>query len=166
MYELKFSLETLSPIVITAMSNSTVMTKSHDEISGSIIRGLLASRYVTEKKLGDSAYKDAAFRKIFYGGLKFITATPAVSDKRSFILPLSLQRGKKGTDDNNFAKDLFIENPIGYKTFRGYGIVDGDKIFCASKEFPARAKKGIFTTMKLLTKDRNFTVRLSVMRTT
>ena len=141
MYELKFSLETLSPIVITAMSNSTVMTKSHDEISGSIIRGILAARYVTEKKLGDSAYKDAAFRKIFYGGLKFITATPAVSDKRSFILPLSLQRGKKGTDDNNFAKDLFIENPIGYKTFRGYGIVDGDKIFCAS------VKKNIFMHM-------------------
>lgn len=134
MHELKFSLETLSPVVVTAMSNSTVMTKSHDEISGSMIRGILASRYVEEKNLGDSAYKDSTFKELFYGDIKFLSANPEISGARSFVLPLSLQRGKKGTPDEKIIADLLnVENPpIGYKSLRGYGIVDGNEIFTAS----------------------------------
>ena len=51
MYRLNFKIETLSPVVISSMSNSTIMTGSHSEISGSIIRGVLASKYVAEKNL-------------------------------------------------------------------------------------------------------------------
>lgn len=35
MHVLKFSIKTLSPVVISADSNSVLMTESHDEISGS-----------------------------------------------------------------------------------------------------------------------------------
>ena len=142
MYEIKFSIKTLAPVVVSAASNATLMTKSHDEISGSMIRGLLANRYIKEKNLG-KAYEDKNFRKLFYGGLKFMSATPAIADKRSFVLPLSLQRGKKGTDAEKNVQDLLSveKTPAGYKSLRGYGIVDGDKIFTAS------VKKNIFMHM-------------------
>ncbi|MBQ9486601.1 MAG: hypothetical protein IJU91_02215 [Selenomonadaceae bacterium] len=134
MYELKFSLETLSPVVISAGSNTTIMTKSHDEISGSIIRGVLASRYVELKKLGNTAHEDENFRKLFYGDLKFLSATPELLGKRSFILPLSLQSGKKGTDTEKDVQDLLKvpKTLAGYKNLRGYGITDGEKIYKAS----------------------------------
>ncbi len=134
MYQLNFKIETLSPVVISAMSNSTLMTGSHSEIGGSIIRGVLASKYVAEKNLGDRAHADKNFTELFYGGLKFLSANPAVKNSRSFILPLSLQRGKKGTNDAKNIADLLTEKtpPAGYKSLRGYGTVDGDKIFTAS----------------------------------
>lgn len=143
MYQLKFSLETLSPVIVSAMSNSTIMTKTHDEISGSIIRGVLASKYVDEKKLGNNAHKDSDFRKLFYGDLKFLPANPEIFGKRAFVLPLSLQRGKKGTDDANKVQDILSEkNPLkGYKSFRGLGSVTGEKI---SK---AEVNKNIFMHM-------------------
>ncbi len=136
MHEIKFSIKILSPVVISAASNSTLMTGSHDEISGSVIRGVLAERYVREKDLGSTAHSNENFQELFFGGLKFISATPAISGKRSFTLPLSLQRGKKGTDDAKIVQDLLTEkNPAqGNKSLRGYGIVDGEKIITASVE--------------------------------
>lgn len=134
MHVLNFSIKTLSPVVISADSNSVLMTESHDEISGSIIRGVLANRYIREKNLGDKAFADKNFLELFYGNVKFLSATPAISNKRSFILPQSLQRGKKGTADEKKVLDLMDneKTPAGYKTLRGYGIFDGDKIFTAS----------------------------------
>lgn len=142
MHELKFWIKTLSPVVISAASNSTLMTESHDEISGAAIRGVLATRYVSEKNLHGTAHADKNFLELFYGNLKFLSATPEISGKRSFRLPLSLQRGKKGTDDEYKVCDLFKDTPPkGYKSLRGYGIVDGEKIFTAS------VKKNIFMHM-------------------
>ena len=136
MYEIKFVIKTLSPVVISAASNPTLMTESHDEISGSIIRGLLANRYIQEKKLGNKAHEDETFQKLFFGDLKFLSAMPAIKNQRSFILPLSLQRGKKGTANAKNVQDLLSvkKTPAGYKSLRGYGIVDDDKIFTASVE--------------------------------
>lgn len=143
MHEINFSIKTLSPIVISAASNATLMTKSHDEISGSMIHGIFANRYIKEKNLGNKAHKDKNFRELFYGGLKFLSATPVIFESRSFVLPQSLQRGKKGTDDEKNVQDLLSveKTPAGYKTLRGYGIIDGEKIFTAS------VKKNIFMHM-------------------
>ena len=134
MYRLNFQVETLSPVVISSMSNSTIMTGSHAEIGGSIIRGVLASKYVAEKNLGNTAHADKNFTELFYGGLKFLSANFGIEGKRTFTLPLSLQRGKKGTPEENRILDLLTveETPPGYKTMRGYGAVDGGKIFSAS----------------------------------
>ena len=143
MHEINFSVKTLSPVVISAASNSVLMTKSHDEISGSVIRGVLAARYVQEKNLGNKAHADKDFQQLFYGGLKFLSANPAVKNSRSFTLPLSLQRGKAGTADAKNIKDLFSnkETLKGYKSLRGYGVIDGKNIFTAS------ADKNIFMHM-------------------
>lgn len=133
MYKIDFEIETLSPVIISSASNSTVMTSTHSEISGSIIRGVLAKKYIVEKNL-QTPHLDENFKKFFCGNLKFLSATPKILNRRSFILPLSLQSGKKGTDDANKILDLLTvqEIPKGYKSFRGYGIIDGKKIFKAA----------------------------------
>ena len=142
MHEIKFSVKTLSPVVISAGSNSTLMTESHNEINGSIMRGVFAHRYIKEKNLGDKAFADKDFFELFYGNLKFLSATPAIEGKRSFVLPQSLQRGKKGTEDEKKIADLLKDTPpAGYKSLRGYGIIDGDKIFTAA------VKKNIYIHM-------------------
>lgn len=132
MHRIKIFLRTLSPIVLSTASNSTVMTETHSTISGSIIRGVLASRFVKVKNLVDEAH-DKSFREIFFGGLKFLPANPAIKDKRSFVLPLSLQSGKAGTPDGDKVKDLLDgkDPPLGYKSFRGFGVLDGRKIYSA-----------------------------------
>ena len=119
MQKICFEIETLAPIVISSASNSTVMTSTHSEISGSIIRGVLAKKYIAEKNL-QTPYLDTDFKKIFYGKLNFLSATPKILNQRSFVLPLSLQSGKKGTDDANKILDLLTEKniPQGYKNFR------------------------------------------------
>lgn len=130
MHTISFEIETLSPVVISSASNSTVMTSTHSEIGGAIIRGVLAKKYISEKNL-KTPYLDEEFKKFFYGDLKFLSATPKIFNRRSFILPLSLQSGKKGTPDENKISDLLNDGeiPKGYKNFRGFGIVDGKKIF-------------------------------------
>lgn len=130
MKRLIFSIQTLSSIVLSSTSNSTVMTETHSAFSGSIIRGILATRFVEVKNLDKTAHEDADFREIFYGGLKFLPANPAINNRCSSILPLSLQKGKDGTDDAVKIQDLlFDETPRqGYKGFRGFGLIDGNKI--------------------------------------
>ena len=130
MHKISFEIETLAPVVISSASNPAVMTSTHSEISGSIIRGVLAKKYIATKNL-QTPYLDADFKNIFYSKVNFLPATPKILNQRSFILPLSLQSGKKGNDDANKILDLLTEKniPQGYKNFRGFGIVDAEKIF-------------------------------------
>ena len=132
MHKLKFSIKTLSPIVLTSTSNSTVMTETHKAFGGSVIRGILASRFVESQNISDEAHNET-FREIFYGGLKFLSANPEVKGERSFVLPMSLQKGKAGTSSENSVKDLLIEKepPRGYKTFRGFGVLDKEEFYTA-----------------------------------
>ena len=87
MRRLKFSIWTLSPVVVTSTSNATMMTDTHTAFSGSIIRGIMASRFVEVQKLDDEAH-DAIFREIFFCGLRFLPANPEILGERSFVLPL------------------------------------------------------------------------------
>lgn len=129
MYQLKFSIQTLSPVIMSSMSNSTVMTKTHSEFSGSIIRGILASRYVKEQKIKNNAHEDSQFIKLFYGDLKFLPANPECQGQRSFVLPLSLQQAKAGSKSNDIQDMLTAESPKkGYKSLRGYGIIEDKTI--------------------------------------
>ena len=133
MHRLIFSIKTLSPIVLTASGNSTVMTKTHSTFSGSIIRGVLASRFVEVQKLGKAAHEDSDFREIFYDKIKFLPASPEIKNQRSFVFPKSLQRGKAGTPDGDKVKDLLATDtaPRGYKTFGGLGVLVDKKFYTA-----------------------------------
>ena len=142
MNRLKFSIKTLSPVVLTSTSNATVMTETHSEFGGSTIRGIFAARFIEVQKLQDAAH-DKTFREIFFGGLRFLPSTPEILNRRSFVLPLSLQRGKAGTGDDDKIQDLLnAESPQkGYKSFRGYGTLVDEKIFSA------RVKTNVFMHM-------------------
>lgn len=142
MHRLNFSIKTLSPVVLTSTSNATVMTETHSEFGGSIIRGIFARRFVEEQKLKDEAH-DQTFRDIFFSRLKFLPAMPEILGKRSFVLPKSLQRGKAGTGDGDKLQDLLEDKApkAGYKSFRGYGtLLDG-------KFFTAQVKTNMFMHM-------------------
>lgn len=130
MHRLELFIKTLSPCVITSTSNATVMTGTHKDFSGSIIRGILASRFVAIQKLTDEAH-DKTFRELFFGGLKFLPANPEIFGKRTFVLPLSLQSGKAGTPDGDKIQDLLGDEKSrrGYKSFRGFGVLADGKIF-------------------------------------
>ncbi|MBQ3452126.1 MAG: hypothetical protein IJG32_07660 [Selenomonadaceae bacterium] len=132
MHKLEIIIKTLSPCVLTSTSNATIMTGTHSAFSGSIIRGILASRFVTVQKLTDEAH-DKTFREIFFGGLKFLPANPEIKNQRSIVLPLSLQSGKAGTPDGDKIQDLLGDEKSrrGYKSFRGFGVLDDGQIFRA-----------------------------------
>ena len=154
MHRIEIFLRTLSPIVLSSVSNSTIMTQTHAAISGSIIRGVFATRFVRVKKLEDEAH-DKNFREIFFGGLKFLPANPEILNNRSIVLPLSLQSGKAGTPDGDKVQDLLGDEKTrsGYKNFRGFGVLDGKKIFSA------QVKKNMFMHMSRSDEDERLTGR-------
>ena len=128
MKQLKFAIRTLSPVIMSSMSNSTVMTATHSEFGGSLVRGVLASRFIDMQKLAN-VHKDRKFLQLFYGGLKFLPATPDCNGARSFVLPLSLQRAKAGSQTVEVQDLLTTPAPkTGYKSLRGYGVVSDGKI--------------------------------------
>ncbi len=133
MHRLKFSIKTLSPTILTSENNS---------FSGSIIRGVLASRFVEVQKLKDEAH-DKTFREIFFGDLKFLPANLEILNQRSFVLPLSLQKAKAGTSDDDKVFDSFKAKNLlrGCKNFRGLGVLVDKKIYSA------QVKTNIFTHM-------------------
>ena len=125
-------IKTLSPVVLTAMNNATVMTESRDFISGSTLRGVLATQYVRKHQLGGQAQKDAMFRKLFFGNLRFVDAYPVKGGIRSFVLPFSLQKAKIAENKEKHGEallDILCENPKpGYKPVSGFGVAKGNQI--------------------------------------
>lgn len=125
-------IKTLSPVVLTAMNNATVMTESRDFISGSTLRGVLATQYVQKHQLGGQAQKDAMFRKLFFGNLRFVDAYPVKGGIRSFVLPFSLQKAKIAENKEKHGEallDILCENPKpGYKPVSGFGVAKGNQI--------------------------------------
>ena len=129
---LTVTIKTLSPVVLTAMNNAAVMTESRDYISGTVLRGVLASRYIAANGLGIDAQEDKTFRELFFGGLRFVDAFPVHGGKRSLLLPISLQKSKaavKDKEDRVWLLDLAKQKPeAGFKTVNGFGILAGDSI--------------------------------------
>ena len=136
MERLTITIKTLSPVVLTAMNNAAVMTESKEFISGSILRGILAARYIKVQKLGKDAQQDAAFRKLFFGSLRFVDAYPVKDGTRAFILPFSLQKAKvaeKNADGTEELLDILLHEPKpGFKAIKGFAVAEGNRIVTAS----------------------------------
>ena len=126
MKKIQLMIELKSPVVLTAMSNSTVMTASHDYFSGSVIRGLMARKYIDAKGYGKEADEHEDFLRLFFGSLRFLPAYPLVNKERSYPLPLSLMKSKLS---GKICDLLTGEKPqAGYKAYRGFGVVDNGKL--------------------------------------
>ena len=123
MKKIRVKIETLSPIVLATRTNTTVMTSSHDFFSGTLVRGMLAERYIEAKNLGSQAQEDEDFLGLFFDKLRFVAAYPVrVSDgKRASFVPASVQRLK----DGEAVRDLLSDAPeAGYKTLRGFAVIE------------------------------------------
>lgn len=120
MEKMEFKLQTKSPVVISGPGNNALLTTTRDVFSGTTLRGIAAARYMEQKGLGADAHKSPDFRRIFFGGVRFVDAYPAQDGLIAITLPASLQKSKVGGD----VLDLFIDPPQpGYKALRGLGIV-------------------------------------------
>lgn len=127
MEQMKITLRTKSPVVLSGPGNNALLTTTQDLFSGTILRGLAAARYIERKGLGADAHKDADFRRLFFGGVRFVDAYPEKEGAAAIPLPASLQKSKTGGD----VLDLFDdakELKAGYKALRGLGVVKGNDI--------------------------------------
>lgn len=125
MKKIRVKIKTLSPIVLATRGNTTVMTSSHEFFSGTLVRGMLAERYIEEKKLGRQAHEDEAFLGFFFDKLRFAAAYPvrAADGKRASFVPASVQRLK----DGEAVRDLLVDAPeMGFKTLRGFAVIEDD----------------------------------------
>ena len=123
MKKIRVKIETLSPIVLATRTNTTVMTSSHDFFSGTLVRGMLAERYIEAKNLGAQAQEDEDFLGLFFDKLRFVAAYPvrASDGKRASLVPASVQRLK----DGEAVRDLLSDAPeAGYKTLRGFAVIE------------------------------------------
>lgn len=123
--EMKVRVLTTTPIVLTEAHASQVMTETQQEISGSMMRGLLAQRYIQYQKLGKDAHRDKAFRKLFFKDLRFTPSMPLKDGKRSFVLPLSLQKSKMVNQDGVPEIQDLLTIPQGEKAKLGFKSLKG-----------------------------------------
>lgn len=126
MKQISVHIRTLASVVLSAMSNATVMTESHSYFSGSIVRGIVATRYIKARGLGEHAEENEAFVSLFFNRLRFVAAYPTAEDgTRSFVLPFSLQKKKDGSE----VLDLMNQDgKAGYKSFKGFAVEGKDGI--------------------------------------
>lgn len=129
MKRMKITVTTVSPIVLTTESNTTIMTETHDAITGSILRGVIAKQYIDARDLGKDAHRDEKFRRLFFSSLRFTDANRACpGGRRSFVLPLSMQKEKPKAGQPEKIEDLMrAANPAkGMKSFRGYAVLTNE----------------------------------------
>ena len=127
MRKIPLTIEALSPLVLTAGSQGAILTESGDAISGAIVRGMIAARFIEAQNLGRAAHESEAFRRLFAGALKFSAAYPSKGGESAMRLPLSLQKDKL----SSALADLSASDGTalkGYKPLKGCGIVRGAAI--------------------------------------
>ena len=128
MERVKVTIKTLSPVILTRQSDTTVLTETNSVFSGTVLRGILAKRYISQQNLGAKAHRDDAFRRLFFGKTCFVDALPVVNGSRSLVLPPSLQKSKK----DGSLLDLLTEPATpGYKAFKGLADVSAGNIMPA-----------------------------------
>ena len=135
MRKIPLTIEALSPLVLTAGSQGAILTESGDAISGSIVRGMIAARFIEVQNLGRAAHESEAFRRLFAGALKFSAAYPSKGGESAMRLPLSLQKDKLSSALADFAASDGTALK-GYKPLKGCGIVRGAAICARTARTP------------------------------
>ncbi|HOV21798.1 MAG TPA: RAMP superfamily CRISPR-associated protein [bacterium] len=127
--KLPFTIKTLSPIIITKQTGDQNTVSTEEYIPGTLIRGILANKFIKKFNLGNDAHKDKVFRELFLDGKLTITpAYPSKEEKEFYPAPLSIHIKKAETlptelpSENNIY-NLFEEEP-GEKTRPLGGFVD------------------------------------------
>ncbi|MFW6172255.1 MAG: RAMP superfamily CRISPR-associated protein [Elusimicrobiota bacterium] len=115
MKRVTYTIKVISPLVLSVSGNANNVVYTKDYIPGSVIRGMLAGRYIQKKKIRNDAHKDNDFYNWFLGEkILFRNAYVTNFDKKntnnkSIPTPLSLQH-KKYNKSNKF--DLLRQKPL------------------------------------------------------
>ena len=122
--KITLTLRTTSPLLLATTGGANVLTVTQDHIPGTVLRGILAARYIEQQELGTAAQDDASFLHLFFQSLRFVDATIVRDGRAALPVPASLQRQKDGND----IIDLVHEAPrAGFKSMRGYAVVREEK---------------------------------------
>lgn len=144
MKQIEYTVKIQSPVAFSEKNNDSTLYTTKKYISGSAIRGCLASMFIDKntKMPKESIHEDENFYDIFLSGkFRFLPAYPIgkISDKKKdkgghnskcepFILPLSLMKHKSKSDIIDLSKDdAKIE--VGYKKITGFGMRKGNDIY-------------------------------------
>lgn len=123
MYQLSLKIKTLTPVILAQSSGENIMATTEDFFTGSVVRGLLAEKYVRDRRL-TTAEKDEGFYKLFLSGaLCFGPAyyvLPGVGTV--YPLPLSLTHDKKKEKVHDLA--LRQDAEAGFKGMNSFGYID------------------------------------------
>lgn len=146
MKEIKYFVTVESPVIISESGGISFVAYTKTFIPGSIIRGMLAWRFIKKNSLSEP-HKDSRFKSLFlndrvsYGNAYIATPdgnieTPdrKISFKENWPLPLSLHHKK---DDENVLIDLLLEsredrssdNIEQTKWVGGYGRIESISLF-------------------------------------
>lgn len=129
MREIKVRIETKAPVILSALGHTSVMTATQDFFSGSVLRGIVAGRYIEERDLGNMAHRDSEFMRLFFGGLRFVDAYPVepTTDRRVIPLPFSLQSSKDGSRMQDLLQKEAEFTP-GFKGMQGFAAICGKEL--------------------------------------
>ena len=127
MKQIDVRFQTISPVIISDAGNSAIMTDTKKTISGTVLRGVFAQKYIEKNNCGKLAHQDKKFRELFFKKIRFVDANPLIGGARSFVLPFSLQK-EKASDAKALpaVQDLLkTDSPQdGFKSFRGMAILE------------------------------------------
>ena len=128
MKQIKVCIKTMEPVVLTNKNNTTIMTATNDYFSGTIVRGVIANEYININKLGKNAHENNDFIELFFDKLRFTDANleDVITGKRSFKLPISLQKNKEGTDLIDLINPEAEFPGAGYKGLKNFGVLTDD----------------------------------------
>lgn len=136
MKQIEFIIKVQSPIAFSEKNNDSTLYTTKKYLSGSAMRGYLASKFIDDKHLNKAAHENEDFYDIFLSGkVKFLPAypigeDPANAEYEPFILPLSLMKHKSTNDIIDLSKeDTKIK--VGYKKFTGFAMRTGSTIYKA-----------------------------------
>ena len=128
MKKIDYIIETLAPVSLAEKNNDTTLYVTKKYIPGSIVRGMLAGKFIQYKNL-KNAHEDEDFYNIFLSGkVRFISAYPVGKNlkliKNNFNpmnIPLSLVCSK----DGKTVKDISYNKQIipGYKKMNGFMLI-------------------------------------------
>lgn len=134
MKKIDYIIETLAPVSLAEKNNDSTLYVTKKYIPGSIVRGMLAGKFIQYKNL-KNAHEDEDFYNIFLSGkVRFISAYPVGKNlkliKNNFNpmnIPLSLVCSK----DGKTVKDISYNKQIipGYKKMNGF-MLKADNEIC------------------------------------
>ncbi len=131
-----YTLELKAPVLATEVGGEPNSAVSAPYISGALLRGALAARYLRQEPSFDAA--GAVERALFLGTeTRFLNAYPIKDDKRALLTPLAWRHNKDdGRDPEKDGREIHNQSYVPFDFFQSGTLPD---------QVPEESVKGQFT---------------------